>query len=148
MKCLDTSILIYAADTASPFHARALELFEQSVSGKWAACVCEQSLHELSQILTNGCFVIKPLTPAAAWKMVDKLLRYPQPVVLYSDDVIVRRAFKLMEKHPGLRGRFADAHLAATVLAHGIKTLVTADSQTFSMIRELDVENPFETLFA
>ena len=148
MKCLDTSVLVYACDTASPFHARAKELFEQSIAGKWAACVCEQSLWELAQILSSERFVRKPLLPAAAWKLVDKLWRYPQPVVLNSDETIVRRAFKLMEKHAALRSRFAEAHLAATMLAHDVKVLITADSQTFSVIRELDVENPFETLFA
>jgi len=148
MKCLDTGVLIYAIDTTSPLHKRARELFEQSIAGKWAACVCEQSLWELAQILSGDRFVKKPLSPAAAWKIVDKLLRYPQPVVLNSDETIVRRAFKLMEKHVALRSRFAEAHIAATMLAHDVTVLVTADSQTFSAIRELDVENPFETLFA
>ena len=148
MKCLDTTVLIYAADMGSSHHKRAVELIEQSVRGQWAACVCEQSLWELAQILTSDRFVKKPLAPAAAWKLVDKLWRYPQPVVLNSDETIARHAFRLMEKHVALRGKFAAAHLAATMLAHDVKILVTADSQTFSVIRELDVENPFETLFA
>ena len=148
MKCLDTTVLVYAADTASPLHKRAVELLEQSVRGQWAACVCEQSLWELGQIFTSERFVKKPLSPAAAWKLVDKLWRYPQPVILNSDETIVRRAFKLMERHTSLRSRFAEAHIAATMLAHDVHILVTADSQTFNMIRELDIENPFETLFA
>jgi predicted nucleic acid-binding protein len=148
MKCLDTGVLVYAIDAGSPFHKRAKELFEQSIAGNWAACVCEQSLWELAQILSGDRFVKKPLSPAAAWKLVDKLWRYPQPAVLNSDETIVRRAFKLMEKHTSLRSRFAEAHIAATMLAHDVKVLITADSQTFSVIRELDVENPFETLFA
>jgi toxin-antitoxin system PIN domain toxin len=148
MKCLDTGVLVYAADTASPFHQRAKELLEQSIAGKWAACVCEQSLWELAQILSSDRFVSKPLPSAAAWKLVDKLWRYPQPVILNSDEVIMRRAFKLMEKYASLRSRFAEAHFAATMIAHDVKVLVTADSQTFSVVRELDLENPFETLFA
>lgn len=148
IKCLDTTVLIYAADTASPFHGRAVELLEQSIGGKWAACVCEQSLAEFAAVITNSRHVRHPLSPAAAWKLTDKLLRYPQPAVLYSDDAIVRRAFKLLEKYSVQRNRFAAAHLAATMLAHGVKTLVTADTQSFAAIRELDVENPFEALFA
>ncbi|MFZ5434329.1 MAG: type II toxin-antitoxin system VapC family toxin [Calditrichota bacterium] len=148
MKCIDTSVLIYAADIASPFHKRASELLEQSVKGLWVACVCEQSLQEFATAITDARFAKRPLTPAAAWKMTDKLLRYPQPVILYSDEIILRRTFKLMEKYPVQRERFAETHLAATMLAHGIKTIVTAHSAAFTPIRELDVENPFETLFA
>jgi len=148
MKCLDTTVLIYAADTASPHHVRAVELLQQSVNGKWAACICDQSLWELAQLLTDSRFVRHPLAPAAAQKMLDRLVKHPQPVILYSDEIIVRHALKLMDKHALLRHRFAEAHLAATMLAHDVKTLVTATTQPFAVIRELDVENPFEALFA
>jgi uncharacterized protein len=148
MKCLDTYMLIYAADTASPFHRRAVELVEQSIAGQWPACVCEQSLHEFAAIMTSDRAVKRPLSPEAAWKMIDKLLRYPQPDVLYSDETIVRRALHLMEKYSARRVNYAAAHKAATMLAHGVRILVTADSDTYAAIRELEIENPFETLFA
>jgi predicted nucleic acid-binding protein len=147
MKCLDTNVLIYAADTSSPHHRRAVECIEQSVSGKWAACICAQSLHEFATIMSDPQFVKRPLSPAAVGRMIEKLMRYPQPVVLYSDDAILRRAIRLTEKHPG-RLTFPAAHLAATMLAHGVKALVTADSNAFSPLREIEIENPFETLFA
>jgi toxin-antitoxin system PIN domain toxin len=148
MKCLDTSLLIYAADTASPNHARAKEFLERCLAGEWAACVCDQSLREFAAIMTSDRFVQRPLSPEAVGKMLERLTRFPQPVVLYSDDAILRRAFKLMEKFPNPRSHFAEAHLAATMLAHGVKTLVTADSNAFAPLREIDIENPFETLFA
>jgi predicted nucleic acid-binding protein len=148
MKCLDLSVLIYAADTASPFHKRAVEFLEQSIAGKWAACICEQTFQEFAAIIVSEQWVKHPLSPVAAAKLTDKLLRYPQPVILYSDEAIVRRAFRLMEKYASLRGRYAEAHLAATMIAHGVKILVTAHSQAFTSVREIDVENPFEALFA
>jgi len=148
MRCLDTSILLYAADRESPFHKRAVELLEQSISGKWLACVCEQSLQDFTATVTDAQRVRNPLSPANTARMLEKLLRYPQPEVLYSDETVLRRALRLMDKYPTLRRRFADAHIAATMLQHGVKALVTADSQTFAPVRELDVENPFEALFA
>ncbi len=148
MKCLDTGVLLYAADKSSTFHQRAVELLEQSISGKWLACVCEQSLAEFVATVTDPQRVRHPLPPATAAKLLDKLLKYPQPELLYSDDTILRHTVKLMEKYSTLRRNFAGAHVAATMLQHGVKTLVTADSQTFAPVRELDVENPFEALFA
>ena len=148
MKCIDTTVLLYAADKHSTFHRRAVEMIEQSVSGKWLACVCEQSLQEFVSTVTDSQRVRNPLPPAAATRMIEKLLKYPQPEILYSDEAVLRRAMKLREKYPTLRRHFADAQVVAMMLSHGVKTLVTADSQTFAPVRELDVENPFETLFA
>ena len=148
MKCLDTTVLLYAADKSSTFHKRAVELVEQSANCKWLACVSEQSLSAFVSTVTDSQRVRHPLTPAMAGRMLDKLLKYPQPEVLYSDEAILRRAARLMEKYPTLRRSFLDAHVVATMLQHGVKTLVTADSQTFAPVRELDVENPFEALFA
>lgn len=148
MKCLDTGMLIYAADTASPFHRRAVELLEQSIQGKWAACVCDRSLQEFAAVMTDARFVRRPLKPEACARMIERLTRFGQPVVLYSDDAVVRRALKLLEKYPHPRTGFAAALVAATMLAHGVKTLVTSDSAAFTPLREIDVENPFETLFA
>ena len=125
-----------------------MELLEQSIAGQWPACVCEQSLHEFVAVVTDSRAVQRPLAPPAAMKFVDKLVRYPQPDVLYSDDTIVRRALHLMEKYTARRLHFREAHLAATLLAHDVKTLVTAHSEVFSVIRELEIENPFEALFA
>jgi predicted nucleic acid-binding protein len=92
--------------------------------------------------------VRNPLEPAQAKKYIDRLLKYPQPEVLYSDEAILRQTFKLMGKYPALRRRFRDAQLAATLIAHGVKILVTADSTPFLAMREIEVENPFEALFA
>jgi predicted nucleic acid-binding protein len=147
MKCLDSSVLIYAADTSSPHHQRAVECLEQCISGKWAACVCEQSLQEFAAVMTGERFVQKPLSASAVGKMIEKLTRFPQPVVLYSDEAILRRALRLMEKNPA-RIKFPAAHLASTMLAHGVKVLITADRNAFAAIREIEIENPFETLFA
>jgi len=147
MKCLDTSVLIYAADTSSAHHQRAVECLEQSVNGRWASCICEQSLHEFAAVMTSERFARHPLSATQVEKMVERLTRFPQPVVLYSDDAILRRALKLMERNPA-RTKFPAAHLAAVMLAHGVKVLVTADRNAFSAIREIEIENPFETLFA
>ncbi len=148
MKCLDTSVLLYAADKSSQFHGRAVEMIEQSVSGKWLACVCERSLQEFVSAVTSPARARQPLSASAASRMLEKLLKYPQPEILYGDETILRRAVRLMDKYPSLRRRLPEAYIAATMIQHGVKTLVTADSQTFAPVRELDVENPFETLFA
>lgn len=148
VKGIDTTVLVYALDSGSPMHNRAVEVLEQSIRGQWAACVCDSSIWELCDILTNPQRVKRVLTADKMEKVIDKLTKSPQPQILYTDSTMAKRALKLMQKYPVLSGKFTPALIAATLLEHGVKTIVTADSATFQPIRELNVENPFEALFA
>ena len=148
IKGLDSSVLLYALDTAAPLHRRALEVLDQSIGGKWLACVCSTTLLELAEILTDSRRVRNPLAPAQVAKALDRLTRYPQPQLLEADALTYKRALKLMEKYPVQRGRFVETQIAATLLEHGVRTIVTANSNDYVAIRELTVENPFEALFA
>jgi predicted nucleic acid-binding protein len=75
-------------------------------------------------------------------------MKAPQPEILYTDSHMLRDTFALMEKHRSQRRRFWETLTAATMLAHGVKTIVTSQSRNYQTIREIQVENPFETLFA
>ena len=148
IKCVGTTILLHAVDTSSPLHARAVELLGQAERHEWISCVCYQSLARLTKIICDPVRCKHPLPVADVQKAIDQILKRPLPVVLYPDETIFRRTLKLMAKYPAQRGRFIETHIAATALAHGVKTIVTADSPGFQAIREIEVENPFETLFA
>jgi predicted nucleic acid-binding protein len=117
-------------------------------TGEWISCVCHSSLTEFVGIVTSSKHCARPLNISAVQKAMDKMLAKHRPMVLYSDDTILRRAMKLMEKYPAQKERFTETHIAATAITHGVKTIVTADSAGFLAIRELDIENPFEALFA
>jgi predicted nucleic acid-binding protein len=148
IKCVGTTVLLHAIDTASHYHARAVELLQQAERQEWMSCVCYQSLARLTKIVCDPNRCRNPLPVETVHRAIDAILKRPLPVVLYPDELIFRRTLRLMEKYPAQRGRFIETHIAATALAHGVKTIVTADSPGFIAIRELEVENPFETLFA
>jgi predicted nucleic acid-binding protein len=148
IKCVGTTVLLHAVDKASPLHSRAVELLEQAERHEWMSCVCYQSLARLTKIVCDPVRCKNPLPVSDMMKAIDQILKRPLPVVLYPDETIFRRTLKLMEKYPSQRGRFIETHIAATALAHGVKTIITADSAGFQAIREIEVENPFETLFA
>jgi predicted nucleic acid-binding protein len=125
-----------------------VELLQQAERQEWISCVCYQSLARLTEIVCDPQRCRQPLEVGAMRKALDALIKRPLPVVLYPDEHIFRRTLKLMGKYPAQRSRFNEAHIAATALAHGVKTIITADTSGFISIRELEVENPFETLFA
>lgn len=148
IKCLDTMVLIYLVDKASPFHRRAVEIIEQAESGLWNSCLCYLSLTEFTSIVTNEDMVRYPLNPKTARNFVERIMKAPQPEILYTDTHMLRDNFALMEKHRSQRRRFWETLIASTMLAHGVKTIITTQSRNFQAIREIQVENPFETLFA
>jgi predicted nucleic acid-binding protein len=139
--------LIYLVDKASPFHRRAAEIIEQAESGLWRSCVCYQSLVEFMSIVTREDWVRYPMNPRAARDFVENIMKAPQPEILYTDIHMLRDAFSLMEKYRSQRRRFWETVIAATMLAHGVKTIITTQARNFQAIRELQVENPFEALF-
>jgi len=147
IKCLDTMALIYLVDKASPFHQRAAEIIEQAESGLWRSCVCYQSLVEFMSIVTREDWVRYPMNPRAARDFVENIMKAPQPEILYTDMHMLRDAFSLMEKYRSQRRRFWETVIAATMLAHGVKTIITTQARNFQAIREIQVENPFEALF-
>ncbi|MFH1010026.1 MAG: type II toxin-antitoxin system VapC family toxin [bacterium] len=147
IKCLDTTLLLHLVDKASPYHQRAADIVEQAEAGLWRSCVCFVSLMEFVAIATNEQRVRYPMTPKDAQNLVEKISKAPQPEILYSSMQIVRDSFALMEKYRSQRRHFGETLIAATMLAHGVKTIITTQSRHFQAIRELQVENPFETLF-
>jgi len=52
-------------------------------------------------------------------------------------------ALELCEKYGITRQRYFDAQLAATMVAHGIRTLLTESTQDFKGMSEVRAVNPF-----
>ena len=112
------------------------------------SCVCYASLLRWSERITSSEFCEAPLKASAVQTAIEAMLKRREPLILYGDENIIKRALKLLDKHQALKDHLHEAHIAATALAHGVNTIVTADSAPYIAVRELTVENPFETLFA
>ncbi|MBK6911223.1 MAG: PIN domain-containing protein [bacterium] len=148
LKCIDTSILLIATDTTHPLSARAAKFLKSCAGEPWVTCVCYASLVKWSDRITSSAHCQAPIAAGAVQSALDAMLKRREPLVLYEDEQILKRALKLVEKHAVLRNRLHEAQVAATALAHGVGTMVTADSAPYQAVRDLTVENPFETLFA
>ncbi|MCL4305348.1 PIN domain-containing protein [bacterium] len=148
LKCIDTSILLAATDTTHPLHARAAKYLKNCAGDPWVTCVCYESLLRWCDVITSSEHCAAPLKPLVVQGALDAMLKRREPLVLYGDEQILRRALKLSDRHAALKDHLHEAHVAATAMAHGVNTIVTADSAPYISIRDLTVENPFETLFA
>jgi hypothetical protein len=137
---VDANLLVYAANTAAPEHARARAWLDARLNGPARVGLPWPSLLAFVRLTTNPVVLSKPASATDAWRQVEEWLGCePAWVPVPGDD------------HARLLGRFLqlewmtsrlvpDAHLAALAIEHGL-TCCSTDSD-FSRFSGLKWENP------
>ena len=137
---VDANLLLFSADTTSPFHTAASRWLTEQLNGRARVGFAWQSLAAFVRITTHPRATRSPLTPGEAWKHVEEWLAAgpawtPAPTERHVDvlgDLIVRYH---------LRGNLvSDAELAALAIEHGLK-ICSADTD-FARFAEVRWENP------
>jgi toxin-antitoxin system PIN domain toxin len=140
---LDANILLYASDTRSPHHERA-RLFMES-------CITQQELFYLGwptvmsylRIATHPAVFERPLSASEAMTNIETLLTLPHARFLSEGDGFWD-VYRTVTSEVPTRGNLVpDAHLAALLRHHGVKTLYTHD-RDFLKFSFLDVRDPLK----
>ena len=137
---VDTNVLIYATLEDDPRHARAHELLLSS--GRGERFVSVQNLAEMYPNLT-GPKMEHPDSPSVARTKIRSIAELETIQVLPVTGDVQAIALELCEKHGIVRQRYYDAQLVATMIAHGIETLLTENAADFSDMKEIRAVNPF-----
>lgn len=146
MIAIDTNLLVYAHNTASPFHSKAKTFIEDTMNdrddeGRLTICIPAQVLMEfLNGITWHRLEAPLPLA-AAAQTVQDYLdtgvtILYPQPTQL--------NTLLDLLKSVTTRKKVFDVALAATLKDHGVSGLYTVNTKDFDEFSFLDVTNPLE----
>lgn len=137
---VDATVLLFAADSKSPFHAAAAAWLTAQLNGPRRVGLPWQSLGAFLRISTHPRASERPMTPPEAWAQVEEWLAagtawIPQPTSRHAEvlgDLVTSYQ---------LRGNLVpDAQLATIAIEHGL-TLYSADTD-FARFRELRWENP------
>ncbi len=124
---VDANILLYAVDSASPFHAAAAEWLEDALNGAARIGLPWPSLLAFQRIATHARASASPLSPEQAWSYLADWLDaaavwIPAPGERHAG--ILRRLIV----DGDLRGNLVtDAHLAALAIENGVG-ICSADS--------------------
>jgi toxin-antitoxin system PIN domain toxin len=137
---VDANILLYAVDSESPFHGRALAWLEEALNGPRRVGLPWQTLHGFLRIVTNPRALREPLAPSAAWTHVTEWLAagpvwIPEPGRGHA--AILGRLVTQLDLRSNL---VPDAALAALCIEHGLD-LVSADTD-FARFTEVTWINP------
>ena len=137
---VDVNILLYASDTASEYNNRAAEFLRDAAEGDEVCYLSWPALMSYLRIATHPTIFASPLTPSDARANVDSLLARPH-VRCVSEDQRFWSAYKEISTQITVRGNLVpDAHLAAILRIHGIRTLYTHDRDfaRFDFLRIID----------
>lgn len=144
MYALDTNILVYAHNIASPYHHSAktfLEtiLNERDADNQLAVCVPAQVLQEFLHVITWQRLEA-PLPLHQAIQIVQDYLN-TGVTILYQRPTQLVTLLELLENVSSRRKMF-DVALVATLKDHGVSGLYTVNTTDFEEFSFLNVQNP------
>lgn len=131
----DTNIFIYLLDRKSPFHRQAKAAFSLAEKKGITAVVCQQTILELIQVLTDYYH----LSLKTAVKKAEEILAGPVRLVTPLPQTI-KLYLKLCQKTIKSKSHF-DLYLASTLIDNKIDTLITNDKSGFKGINRLKVRD-------
>ena len=144
MYALDTNLLVYAHNIASPFHAQAKAFVEQMMNtrdaeGNLSVCLPAQVLMEFLNVITWHRLEA-PLPLAEAVKIVQDYLD-TGVMILYQQPTHLDTLLNLLNTVT-TRKKVFDVALVATLKDHGIPGLYTVNTKDFEEFTFLDAKNP------
>lgn len=140
---IDVNVLLYASDQGSEFHGAAARFLERCVRGSEAFCLGWPTLMSYLRIATHPAVFARPLSQAAAAANVAALLAAPHVRTLSEDEGFWDVYTDVTRRVPTRGNHVPDAHLAALLRQHGVRTLYTRD-RDFRKFDFLTVRDPFE----
>lgn len=139
---VDVNILLYASDARSPVHDRAHALVQELARGGDIVCLAWPTLMSYLRIATHPRIFDAPLSPREALANVEALAGLPH-VRLLAEEPGFLDVYREVSGALPVRGNLVpDAHLAALLRQHGVKTLFTRDAD-FLKFPFLDLRDPF-----
>lgn len=139
---VDANVLLYASDTASPWHERASQFLADCVVRPEIFCLTWSTLMAYLRIATHSRIFTAPLSPREAQANVDSLLCLPRARVVGEGDGFWSGYRNLSSEMPVRGNLVPDARLVATLLEHGVGVLYTRDRDLLKF-PSLKVEDPF-----
>ena len=124
---LDANLLLYASDSASPHHDAARSFVGQCTAGPELLYLGWPTIMAYLRIATHGRVFDAPLSPAEAKQNIEALLARPH-VRLISEKEGFWATWSEVTANMVVRGTLVpDAHLAALLKQHGVRTFYTND---------------------
>jgi toxin-antitoxin system PIN domain toxin len=142
MFVVDTNVLVYAADQDSPLHGPCREALESWRRQPGAWYLTWNILYEFLRVTSHPRVMRNPWSGQDAWRFVAALLESPGLDVLVPTERHPAVAAQVFGEVPHLGGNLVhDAHTAILMREHGIRRIVTRDTD-FHRFPFLEIVDP------
>ena len=138
---IDTGILLYAANVGCAEHAKASAFLADCAASRELLCLAWPTLMGYLRLSTHSAIFKQPLSHDEAARNVDALLALPQVRTIGEGEDFWPLYRSLAAELPVRGNLVPDAHLAALLRQHGVKTLYTRD-RDFRKFGGLNVRDP------
>lgn len=140
---LDTNVLVHAHLPVLPESETVrANLLSKLGDDHWQIALTAVVLHEFVHVITDQRRFNPPVPMASALALAKGYLARPNVDCLSLDDRALQLALHLLEHHRLGRKRIADTLLAATLLRHGVNSIMTCNPSDFAVFNELEVIDP------
>lgn len=144
MNSLDTNILVYAANSSAPEHARALAVVEQMLARPTEWILADQVLWEFYKALRHPKVLQRPRTSSQAAAHV-RFLREQSGVACCAGEIsLFADVVALLERPRFPYQRTHDAVLGVTLRRHGVKVFYTRNGTDFADCGLAKIVNPID----
>lgn len=126
---VDTSVLVYAANSSAPEHVLCRRLVERLRRAPAPWRLTWGIVYEFLRVVTHPRVFDTPWTVGQAWAFVDALLASPSLDVLVETDRHRDELAKLLREVPHAAGNLLhDLHTVALMREHGVRRIFTRDA--------------------
>lgn len=139
---IDTNILVYASDANSPWYRKANQALKNAISGGVPLFISPQVLREYLSVATRSVTHEKTIP----WDKINKNhLRFQRTFkVLPEDTATAQKLGELVQKYHVSGKQVHDANIVATMLMHGIQSILTHNVDDFKRYNSLIKIVPLE----
>ena len=137
---IDVNILLYASDAGSRYNARAAQFLESCVRGDDLLCLGWPTVMSYLRMATHPGIFRSPLSQAEAERNMDSLLTLAHSRILCEQEGFWQVYRKVAGALPVRANLVPDAHLAALLRQHGVRTIYTHDRdfRKFDFLKVID----------
>jgi uncharacterized protein len=138
----DVNVLLYASDASSAQQRGAREFLDEAARGGDLFCVAWPTAMAYLRIATHPRIFAAPLSPDEAMGNLEALARLPHVRWLAEESGFLDVYRSVAGRFPVRGNLVPDAHVAALLKQHGVRTIYTRDAD-FRKFDFLDVRDPF-----
>ncbi len=140
MILVDANILLYAEDSLSPFHQKALKWWDDQLSGSEPVCLCWTVLSAFIRIGTNPRVFEYPLSLEQALVRIQGWFDQPCTRIIRPTEHHWTTFQQMLNDGQAVANLVTDAYVAALALEHGC-TVASTDAD-FARFPKLKWINP------